>query len=97
MREPVAIQSSEFWVKLVDVLRQNWALIDEGAEGAARVFFATDLSGVFDEMAFPLKNTAELSPSTSNSSPLGALASRTRAGIVEAIFLEPVCEGLITR
>ena len=43
MRAPVAIQSSEFWVKLVEMLQQNWALIDEGPGGAARVFFVTDL------------------------------------------------------
>ena len=61
VKEHVAIQSSEFWVKLVDMLQQNWALIDEGAESTARVFFVTDVSGVFDEMTFPSKNTAELS------------------------------------
>jgi hypothetical protein len=79
------------------MLQQNWALIDERDGGAARVFFVTDLGGVFDEVTFPSKSTAELSLSTSNSSPLGALAGRTRPGIVKAIFLEPVCEGLITR
>ena len=58
MRAPVTIQSSDFWVKLIDMLQQNWALIDEGPESTARVFFVTDVSGVFDEMTFPSKNNS---------------------------------------
>jgi hypothetical protein len=61
VKKPVSIQSSEFWVKIIEMLQQNWALIDEGPEGAARVFFITDRSGVFDEMMFPSKRVAEWS------------------------------------
>jgi hypothetical protein len=61
VKEPVTIQSFEFWVKLIEMLQQNWALIDEEPEGAARVFFITDRSGVFDEMTFPSTRIAERS------------------------------------
>lgn len=43
------------------MLQQNWALIDEGPGVAARAFFLTDRSGVFDEMTFASKCVAEWS------------------------------------
>ena len=48
----VAIHSGEYWVKVVDFLQQNWALIDEDADGRARIFFINDTSGIFDELIF---------------------------------------------
>jgi hypothetical protein len=57
--QPVAIKSRDFWVKVVEMLQQNWALIDPEASGSARVFFVTDASGVFDEMEFPSVSAAE--------------------------------------
>jgi hypothetical protein len=52
VNEPVEIRSTDFWVKVVEMLQQNWALIEEEPAGAARVFFVSDASGVFDEMTF---------------------------------------------
>jgi hypothetical protein len=52
MTERVDIKSADFWVKVIEMLQQNWALIDEEPEGV-RVFFIGDTSGVFDEMTFP--------------------------------------------
>jgi hypothetical protein len=58
MNESVAIQSADFWVKVVEMLQQNWAVIEaEGAE-AVRVYFINDASGVFDEIAFPSASAA---------------------------------------
>jgi hypothetical protein len=40
----------DLWVKVVGMLQQNWALIEEGPGKAARIHFITDTSGVFDEI-----------------------------------------------
>ena len=58
MNEPVVIKSTDFWVKVVEMLQQNWALIDDETEGAVRVFFVNDASGVFDERVFSAKRLA---------------------------------------
>ena len=54
MSDTVEIQSRDYWVKVVEMLQQNWALIETGeaASSGARVFFIGDTSGVFDEMSF---------------------------------------------
>ena len=52
MNEPVPIQSTDFWVKVVEMLQQNWALIQPHSAGGVRAYFISDTSGVFDEMAF---------------------------------------------
>lgn len=36
------IQSREWWIKVLGMLQHNWALIDEGADGSATVFFFHD-------------------------------------------------------
>jgi hypothetical protein len=52
-REPVEIKSDDYWFKVVEMLQQNWALIDEDAHsGACTVFFIQDGSGVFDRLRF---------------------------------------------
>jgi hypothetical protein len=54
MPDSVEIESRDYWVKVVGMLQQNWALIetDGAAFPGARVFFINDGSGVFDEMSF---------------------------------------------
>ena len=54
MSDTVEIQSRDYWVKVVGMLEQNWALIETGDAACpdARVFFIGDTSGVFDEMSF---------------------------------------------
>ena len=45
----MSIQSRDFWVKVVDMLQQNWALIEpEGSK--VTIYFFHDLGGVFDEL-----------------------------------------------
>ena len=46
------------WVKVVDMLQHNWALIDLEAAGAARVLFFHDGGVVFDEMEFASEGVA---------------------------------------
>ncbi|HIJ39375.1 MAG TPA: hypothetical protein HPP80_10830 [Rhodospirillaceae bacterium] len=52
MNEPVQIQSRDFWVKVVEMLQQNWALLAPESPPGVRVYFINDASGVFDEIAF---------------------------------------------
>lgn len=52
MNQSVEIQSRDFWIKVVEMLQQNWALVDE-CEGGSRAWFIDDASGVFDYMDFP--------------------------------------------
>ena len=44
------IHNADYWVKVVEFLQQNWALVDEDADGRARIFFINDASGIFDEL-----------------------------------------------
>jgi hypothetical protein len=44
MNELVAIRSTDFWLKVVEMLQQNWALIEDEAAGAVRVYFISDSS-----------------------------------------------------
>ena len=58
MSEIVSIKSDDFWVKVVEMLQQNWALIEEKPDGGVYVHFIGDTSGVFDELSFPLADDA---------------------------------------
>lgn len=58
MCDEIEIESREYWVKVVDFIQQNWALIDQRTSGV-RVWFIHDLSGVFDSIDFPEVETAE--------------------------------------
>jgi hypothetical protein len=55
MNDPIAIQNTDLWVKIVEMLQQNWAVIEAEDAEAVRVYFISDTSGVFDEMAFLLR------------------------------------------
>ena len=52
MEESVEIQSRDYWFKVVEMLQQNWALIDSLPDGSFKVLFVGDTSGVFDEIEF---------------------------------------------
>ena len=52
MKETVSIKSDDFWVKVVEMLQQNWALIEEKPEGGVCMYFIGDTGGVFDELSF---------------------------------------------
>jgi hypothetical protein len=49
---------AEYWVKVVDFLQQNWALISEDDNGCARINFISDTGGIFDELDFESINHA---------------------------------------
>ena len=53
------IASRDYWFKVVEMLQQNWALI-EPAERGVTVFFLQDASGVFDQLAFTSVQEAEV-------------------------------------
>ncbi len=57
MREEINIQSRDFWFKVIDMLQQNWALI-ETEESGVTVYFISDSGGVFDELSFPNSKAA---------------------------------------
>jgi hypothetical protein len=59
MSGSVHLQSTDFWVKVVDMLQQNWALIENEPAGGTRIDFITDTSGIFDEIAFESAGHAE--------------------------------------
>lgn len=58
--EEIRIGNRDLWVKLFEMLQQNWALIDVSDE-SCRVWFLSDHGEVFDEMDFADRHEAELS------------------------------------
>lgn len=57
--QQIEISSREYWFKVIEMLQQNWALIDKDAESDAwTVFFINDASGVFDRVRFPTVEAA---------------------------------------
>ena len=58
MTDFVPINTRDYWFKIVEMLQQNWALIEPGS-GGATVYFVTDASGVFDEIGFDSTAAAE--------------------------------------
>jgi len=57
--ERVEIVSRDYWIKVIEMLQQNWALIDGIENGRAHVWFVMDGSGVFDELEFASYADAE--------------------------------------
>jgi hypothetical protein len=57
MNEKVPIRSRDYWFKVIEMLKQNCALIDADATGEV-VYSFGDKSGVFDEMRFPSQDRA---------------------------------------
>lgn len=51
--ELVDILSKNYWFKIVEMLQQNWALIEPSQSGkGCIVYFIGDTSGVFDQINF---------------------------------------------
>lgn len=51
--EIVEIQSRDYWFKVVEMLQQNWALIEPSQSSrSCVVYFIGDTSGVFDQIEF---------------------------------------------
>lgn len=51
MNEAIPIQSRDYWLKVIEMLQQNWALMDESTD-VVTVYFISDTSGVFDQLKF---------------------------------------------
>jgi hypothetical protein len=54
----VPIESRDFWVKVVEMLQQNWALI-EPKGSKVTIYFLHDLGGVFDEIPYQSLHEAQ--------------------------------------
>lgn len=53
MEKIIEISSKDYWFKVVEMLQQNWALIDKLPDSiGCTVYFIHDASGVFDQMQF---------------------------------------------
>jgi len=59
-QEKISIRSQDYWIKIVEMLQHNWALIEENYDKSVRVYFITDASTVFDQMDFSSKKEAKL-------------------------------------
>lgn len=60
----IAINSQDYWVKVVGMLQQNWALVSQTGADGWTVFFITDGSGVFDQLSFKSFRDAQEALST---------------------------------
>ncbi|WP_242333341.1 hypothetical protein [Anaeromyxobacter sp. SG66] len=49
----IEIRSRDYWFKVIEMLQQNWALVDDDASGCATIFFFDDGAGVFDRLVLP--------------------------------------------
>lgn len=59
-REEIILKNSEYWVKIVEFLQQNWALIEPNQNGeGVKIYFFGDTSGIFDIIDYPNKEQAE--------------------------------------
>ena len=59
-KQKVEIKSSDFWIKTLDMLQQNWALIEKDHwSEASKVVFVNDSSGVIDFLDFPTEAEAK--------------------------------------
>lgn len=52
MDESIEIQSQDYWFKVVEMLQQNWALIEMLPDAKYKIFFISDTSGIFDEIVY---------------------------------------------
>lgn len=61
LTERVRLESDDFWVKVVGMLQQNWALVHTLPSGQTRISFIDDGSQVFDEILCSSLNEAHVS------------------------------------
>jgi len=55
----IAINGRDYWVKIVGMLQQNWALVNHTGGDNWTVSFITDGSGVFDQLTFKSLGAAQ--------------------------------------
>ena len=51
MSDVISIQSRDYWFKIIEMLQQNWELVDP-TPGGVTVYFVNDAGGVFNEIPF---------------------------------------------
>jgi hypothetical protein len=55
----IEISNTDYWVKVVEFLQQNWALIENSPDSSTcTIYFIHDGSGMFDSMQFPSERKA---------------------------------------
>jgi len=57
-KELIRIKNTDYWMIVVGMLQQNWAVI-EASDNGVTLFFFNDLGGVFDQIDFKSKEEAE--------------------------------------
>jgi len=56
----IEISNNDYWFKVVDMLQQNWAIIEsQETDKGCVVYFISDTSGVFDKIEFESVAEAE--------------------------------------
>lgn len=50
MTKAIEIRSKGIWVKVIQMLQQNWAIVETADNGEATIFFINDAGGVFDQI-----------------------------------------------
>ena len=57
----IELKSDVFWVKIVDFLQQNWAIVEKNENNKkVIVFFIQDASMIFDKIEFDTIEEAEM-------------------------------------
>jgi hypothetical protein len=59
MNDVLPIKGADPWVKVVDMLQQNWASIEPSEAGGVSVWFYGDTSYVFDRIDFATELDAQ--------------------------------------
>jgi hypothetical protein len=61
IHQVIVLESNDYWVKIVDFLQHNWALIEENdSSDHVTIYFSGDTSWVFDILSYPCKEEAEI-------------------------------------
>jgi len=58
MPEVITLDSHDYWVKVVGMLQQNWALITSRQNSEVCIHFIADSGSVFDALVFPTEEYA---------------------------------------
>lgn len=58
MKDEIMIRNDDYWFKVVEMLQQNWAIIESSQAGYI-VYFIGDNSGIFDQIEFSAVAEAE--------------------------------------
>ena len=77
------------WVKVVEMLQQNWAPVDSEADASAHVFFITDASGVLTRC----RSRRTISPNALSREMVRALFCEPRLAIVSSSPIRTIPPG----